>query len=130
MVIITFPDDATEKRGLGFLMTRFSGRLLRDGIHIVPEAALEALAAEGIPCSSGYASPLYRNPMFLDPALGRDYGIYPALCPNAERACSEAVWLEHRLLLGEPGDIDDIAEAVEKIHLNRYELANKRTTAA
>ena len=25
---------------------------------------LAALAAEGIPCSSGYASPLYRNPMF------------------------------------------------------------------
>ena len=49
MVTITFPDDTTEKRGLGFLMTRFSGRLLRDGIHIVPEAALEALAAEGIP---------------------------------------------------------------------------------
>ena len=27
---------------------------------------LAAMAAEGIPCSSGYASPLYRNPMFAE----------------------------------------------------------------
>ena len=47
MVIITFPDKAAENRGLGYLMTHFSGRALRGGIYVVPEAALAALAREG-----------------------------------------------------------------------------------
>lgn len=49
MVTITFPDRETEKRGLGFLLGRFSGRVLRSGEHLVPESALEALADAGIP---------------------------------------------------------------------------------
>ncbi len=48
MVTITFPDRQTEKRALGFLLGRFSGRLLKSGEHIVPEAALEALADQNI----------------------------------------------------------------------------------
>jgi hypothetical protein len=49
MVTITFPDRETEKRALAFLLGRFSGRVLRSGEHLVPEAALEALANENIP---------------------------------------------------------------------------------
>ncbi len=49
MVMITFPDRATEKRALGFLLGRFSGRVLSSGEHLVPEAALEALADQNIP---------------------------------------------------------------------------------
>src|SRR5919198_5723547 len=49
MVTITFPDRETEKRALGFLLGRWSGRVLRGGIHLVPEAALEALADQNIP---------------------------------------------------------------------------------
>jgi hypothetical protein len=49
MVAITFPDRETEKRALGFLLGRFSGRVLRSGEHLVPEAALEALADQNIP---------------------------------------------------------------------------------
>ncbi len=44
MVIITFPDSETEKKALGFLMKHFSGKTLKSGEHLVPEAALEALA--------------------------------------------------------------------------------------
>jgi hypothetical protein len=44
MVTITFPDRETEKQALAFLLGRFSGRVLRSGEHLVPEAALEALA--------------------------------------------------------------------------------------
>ena len=39
MVTITFPDRKTEKRALAFLLGRFSGRVLRSGEHLVPEAA-------------------------------------------------------------------------------------------
>ncbi len=48
MITITFPDRETEKRALGFLLGRFSGRVLKTGEHLVPEAALEALADQNI----------------------------------------------------------------------------------
>jgi hypothetical protein len=49
MVTITFPDREAEKRALAFLLGRFSGHVLRTGEHLVPEAALEALADQSIP---------------------------------------------------------------------------------
>ena len=49
MVTITFADKETGKRALGFLLGRFSGHILKSGEHIVPEAALEALANQNIP---------------------------------------------------------------------------------
>ncbi|HEX7375814.1 MAG TPA: hypothetical protein VF278_01815 [Pirellulales bacterium] len=48
MITITFADRETERRALGFLLGRFSGRVLRSGEHLVPEVALEALADQGI----------------------------------------------------------------------------------
>jgi len=47
-ITITFADRETERRALAFLLGRFSGRILKSGEHIVPEAALEALADQGI----------------------------------------------------------------------------------
>ena len=49
MVTITFADRETEKRALAFLLGRFSGRVLKSGEHLVPDAALEALAEQNIP---------------------------------------------------------------------------------
>jgi hypothetical protein len=49
MVIITFPDKETQKKALGFLLGRFSGHALKSGEHIVPEAAMAALADQNIP---------------------------------------------------------------------------------
>ena len=46
MVSIKFDNRETEKKALGFLLGRFSGRVLKSGIHIVPDAALEALAEQ------------------------------------------------------------------------------------
>ena len=51
MVTIKFADRDTEKRALAFLLGRFSGRVLGSGEHLVPEAALEALADQNIPFS-------------------------------------------------------------------------------
>jgi hypothetical protein len=48
MISIVFPDRETEKRALAFLLGRFSGRVLQSGEHLVPEAALEALADSNI----------------------------------------------------------------------------------
>lgn len=49
MIAIAFPNRETETRALAFLIGRFSGRVLRSGEHLVPEAALEALADQNIP---------------------------------------------------------------------------------
>ena len=49
MVMIVFPDRKTERKALGFLLGRFSGRVLKSGEHLVPEGALEALAEQNIP---------------------------------------------------------------------------------
>lgn len=49
MIAIKFADRETERRALGFLLGRFSGRVLKSGEHLVPEAALEAIANQGIP---------------------------------------------------------------------------------
>lgn len=92
-------------------------------------AFLDALTAEGIPASSGYAYPLYRNPLFAGEVAGRDYGRFADLCPNAEQACREMVWLEHRLLLGNREDLDDIAAAIRKIHHARYEFESAPANA-
>lgn len=48
MVAITFPDRDTAKKAVGFLLGRFSGRLLKSGECLVPEAALAALAQRDI----------------------------------------------------------------------------------
>ena len=49
MISISFPNREAEKQALAFLIGRFSGRVLQSGEHLVPEAALEALAQQDIP---------------------------------------------------------------------------------
>lgn len=49
MITIRFPDRQTERKALAFMLGRFSGSVLKGGDHLVPEAALEALAEQNIP---------------------------------------------------------------------------------
>ncbi len=51
-----------------------------------------------------------------------DYPSFEALCPNAEQACREPVWLEHRQLLAGRQDMDDIVAALVKIREFREEF--------
>ena len=48
MILIQFPDRETEIKGLAILISRFSGKVLRGGLHIVPEPALATLTAAKI----------------------------------------------------------------------------------
>ena len=48
MILIRFDDPQMEKRALGYLLGRFSGKTWSTGETLVPEAALAHLAAEGI----------------------------------------------------------------------------------
>jgi dTDP-4-amino-4,6-dideoxygalactose transaminase len=93
-------------------------------------AVLEALEAEGIPCSSGYGFSLPRQPMFRDKAFGPFLpGASARLnyretdCPTSDLICREqCIWLEQNLLLGSHADIQDIVAAFEKIHAHRDAL--------
>ena len=49
MILILFPDRETEVNGLAVLMSQFPGKVVRVGLHIVPEPALETLTAQNIP---------------------------------------------------------------------------------
>jgi len=104
---------------------------------------LAALEKEGIPCSGGYAHPLYKNPMFLNQEFyprgcpldcGHynrkiDYASFAGVCPDTERACREAVWLEHRLLLGDKEDMEDIVSAISKIYEQRGSFKARQASA-
>lgn len=86
---------------------------------------LKALAAEGVPCSRGYA-PLNKE-SFLKETLGNRAfrHIYSEKeiaaweernqCPANDRLCQEAVWFTQTMLLGSREDMDQIASAIRKI---------------
>jgi dTDP-4-amino-4,6-dideoxygalactose transaminase len=77
---------------------------------------VDALRAEGVPCSTGYAQPLYKQA-----PLNEQYSrIMP--CPVAEQACEEAIWLTQSMLLADADDMEDIGTAMLKIRENIEEL--------
>ncbi len=85
------------------------------------EAFLEALRAEGIPCSPGYV-PLHHAPAIrtavsqLCRRLGRSDDPLDRHLPVAERAgYHEGVWLTQNLLLASEADLAAVPEAVSKI---------------
>ena len=99
---------------------------------------LESLRAEGIPCSSGYV-PLHTQP-FIKAAFESklyqkvyakedlDYRnfIDKNQCPINDRICNEeAIWLTQNLLLGNKSSMDNIANAIEKIHDNADKIVKK-----
>lgn len=96
---------------------------------------LKALTAEGIPCSKGYATlnnMPYLNDAFqsknfqkMYPKEMLDFKRYVAQnhCPQNDRLCNEeAVWFTQNMLLGTQADMDEIANAIEKIHAHADKL--------
>ena len=49
MIRIRFADATSERRALGYLASRFSFTSWADGLTLVPDHALPALARQGIP---------------------------------------------------------------------------------
>ena len=89
---------------------------------LAKERFMAALVAEGIELfsSPSHQPPAYRSPKFYSPR--RDYRNVD--CPVAERLFrEEAVGLRATwALLGPTGDMDDVADAVAKVHENVDEL--------
>ncbi|GAB4041513.1 DegT/DnrJ/EryC1/StrS family aminotransferase [Spirosoma gilvum] len=100
---------------------------------------LKALIAEGIPCSKGYATlnnMPYLNDAFqsknfqkMYPKEMLDFKSYVARnhCPQNDRLCNEeAIWFTQNMLLGTQSDMDEIANAIEKIHANADKLLSQK----
>jgi len=92
----------------------------------------EALNAEGVPNMSGY-TPLNEQPFLKEALYSRgfqnvfgkqaiDVHIERMACPANDRLCTEAVWFGQTMLLGPRSDMDDIADAIERIHTHAKEL--------
>ena len=102
----TEPDERITTHAYHLFVMRYSAAAFNG---LSRDHFIEALNAEGIPCSAGYR-PLYGEPAFttrfahypLDSPYyeGRpDYG--QVHCPVTERVCAEeAIWLTQNLLLG------------------------------
>jgi len=109
-------------------------RYKKEYFNNVPrEKFLAALSAEGIPCSGGYG-PQYRDGLievFLNsknftrsfPKERLDKYRQELNYPANDQLCEEAVWFTQNLLLGPKQDIDDIADAIQKIYENKDKLA-------
>ncbi len=90
---------------------------------------LEALRAEGVPASSGYGLPLYKQPAFSRAQLGSmvppgtDIPVNRHLhLPGVEEIMETNIRLSHTALLAEDESILSIPRAIEKIKRNVGEL--------
>ena len=119
------PSECARHSYLRFML-RLDGRVFG-----APRAAvIQALRAEGIPCSAGYGFSLHHQPMFRNKAFGpylpkasARLNYRKVNCPNSDLICREqCVWLEQSTFLGNRADMDDIVRAFEKIFENREVL--------
>jgi hypothetical protein len=107
-------------------------RIEEDAFGAPRGAVVEALKAEGVPCSAGYGLSLYKQPMFQSKAFGpylaeqrKQLDYSRVHCANSDLLCREqALWLEQAMFLGPRADMNDIAGAFQKIHENGPELAD------
>lgn len=105
---------------------QFAG-LSRDGF-------IKALRAEGIPCSQGYSKlnkEAYIRERVTSRAFVNTYGqqriddyLARIECPENDKLTEQSVWFTQNMLLGPESDMDQIADAIEKIHANAKELAS------
>ena len=99
---------------------------------------LEALSAEGVPCSGGYGM-MNKENYVQDLAKNRHYlNLYgrktmqewleSSSCPQNDQLCEQAVWFGQSMLLGTKKDMDQIAEAIFKIKSYAGELIKSQST--
>ncbi|MCC6795621.1 MAG: DegT/DnrJ/EryC1/StrS family aminotransferase [Candidatus Hydrogenedentes bacterium] len=98
------------------------------------EKFLKALSAEGIPGSTGYKK-LNKEQYIVDRVMSRPFmNVYGKQriddylarieCPQNDKLTEEAVWFTQNMLLGPESDMDQIADAIEKIHAHAAEIAS------
>ncbi|MCC6286268.1 MAG: DegT/DnrJ/EryC1/StrS family aminotransferase [Chitinophagaceae bacterium] len=114
----------------------FSFRYNKAAFKDLPRSQfIKAMNAEGVPCMEGYA-PLNKMPYLANAFQSKNYKrMYSAKeldiksyqlrneCPVNDKLCNEEmVWIFHALLLAEKEDMNDISNAIEKVHSNAEAL--------
>jgi dTDP-4-amino-4,6-dideoxygalactose transaminase len=122
------PDNRITQRGYYFMVLRYDRSQAAD----VPLGRfVEALRAEGVPCSSGYGMPLYKQPAFrrqhVAELLGRNVEELPDYAnlhlPVAEHFCAEEqITIPHQTLLAGREDLEQLIDAFAKVKRHASEL--------
>ena len=73
------------------------------------EKFVAALQSEGVPITTGYPHPIYRNELF------QHHSTVVQPCPEAEAYCESSVWLPHNALLADESWLDDVVTAITKV---------------
>jgi dTDP-4-amino-4,6-dideoxygalactose transaminase len=121
--------DGTTRNAYHLYMFRYNAQ---EFAGLPRDRFIKALQAEGIPCDSGY-TPLNKEAFMAATLNSRAFKkIYSEKelaeydernqCPENDKLCEEAVWFEQTMLLAGHIDMDQIAEAVRKIHNNAAAL--------
>jgi dTDP-4-amino-4,6-dideoxygalactose transaminase len=107
----------------------FMLRMDRRKFGVSRDTLLQALQAEGIPCSAGYGYSLPNQPLFQKKAFGpylpnsrKRLDYRKANVPNSDLICWQSIWFGQSMLLGTQADMDDIANAFDKIYQHRDAL--------
>jgi dTDP-4-amino-4,6-dideoxygalactose transaminase len=96
-------------------------------------AFIKAVNKEGIPCGSGYQA-LNKEPFLEKTFNSRLFrNVYTAErlkryremneCPANDRLCQEGLFFSHNLLLGSREDVQQVAEAIARVHKHAEEIA-------
>ncbi len=129
----------------GIIPYKLSNGATRSAYHLYPfrykkeffnnlprKKFLAALKAEGIPCAGGYG-PQNKDGLIEEALTSRGYQRLFSKerlkryreenhLPNNDQLCQEAVWFFQNMLLGTKADMDDIADAINKVYENRDKL--------
>ena len=110
--------DAVDERVTAHGYHLFSMRLDEGAFNNAAHSRIiEALQAEGLPITSGYPHPIYRNELFKQ----HQHIVHP--CPEAEAYCKSSVWLPQNALLSDDEWIDDALAVIRKVRQGAAELA-------
>jgi len=107
-------DERVTTHGFHLFSMRYEAALWDD---VPRDRVVAALQAEGVPVTSGYPHPIFRNAVFQQhPTIVRP-------CPEAEAYCESSIWLPHNALLASEDWLDEVATAFNKVRNSVGELA-------
>jgi len=115
------PDKRITRRACHLYVMRIDPETLGVG----RDRIVAALQAEGLPCSPGYGTPLYRMAFFRQGKTMPERGCRPfaaaevdygqVSCPVAEDICANGIWLGQQLLLLPRARLRGVVAAVRKV---------------
>lgn len=123
-------DERMTRRSYHF----YPFRLDLEYLGVGRQTFIDALAAEGVPSTPGYSTPLYKNPLFQHkgdgpkfcpvscPYYGQEIDYTKVSCPVCEKVVTDTMWFKHPLLLADEEAMLKLADAVRKVCENVGEL--------